>query len=116
MSAALSLRLASSVIVIDMYRIVPHRKLFWELEVLKKTNLELIAYIYDELKRMYPDLINQPLDDYVSFVEDRLGHDRRYAIDASKMQRELGWTPAHDFSNGLSKTINWYCKDLALVR
>ena len=82
----------------------------------EKTNLELIACIYNELKRIYPDLIKQPLDDYISFVEDRLGHDRRYAIDASKMQRELGWTPAHDFAGGISKTINWYCKDLARVR
>jgi dTDP-glucose 4,6-dehydratase len=82
----------------------------------EKTNLELIACIYDELKRMYPDLIKQPLDEYVSFVEDRLGHDRRYAIDASKMLREFGWAPAHDFAGGISKTINWYCEDSALAR
>ena len=82
----------------------------------EKTNLELIACIYDELKRTYPDLIKQPLDDYVSFVADRLGHDRRYAINASKMLRELDWTPAHDFSEGISKTINWYCEGLALAR
>jgi len=81
----------------------------------EKTNLELIACIYDELRRIHPNLIKQPLDDYVSFVEDRLGHDRRYAIDASKMLREFGWAPVHDFAGGISKTINWCCKDLALA-
>ena len=82
----------------------------------EKTNLELIACIYDELKRTYPGLFKQPLDNYISFVEDRLGHDRRYAIDASKMLGELGWAPAHNFSDGISKTIHWYCEDLALAR
>ena len=82
----------------------------------EKTNLELIECVYDELKRTYPELLKQPLDNYISFVEDRLGHDRRYAIDASKMLSELGWAPVHDFSEGISKTINWYSEDLALAR
>ena len=82
----------------------------------EKTNLELIECVYDELKRMYPELLKQPLDYYISFVDDRLGHDRRYAIDASKMSRELGWEPAHDFSDGIAKTINWCSEGLALAR
>jgi len=41
-------------------------------------------------------------------VKDRPGHDRRYAIDASKIERELGWTPSIDFENGLRKTVKWY--------
>ena len=81
----------------------------------EKTNLELIACIYDELKLTCPELLKQPLENYISFVEDRLGHDRRYAIDASKIQRELGWVPNHDFSSGISKTISWYQEDLALA-
>ena len=81
----------------------------------EKTNLDLIASIYDELQRMHPGLLGRPLGDYISFVEDRLGHDRRYAIDASKIQRELGWEPAHDFARGISKTISWYHEDLALA-
>ena len=44
-----------------------------------------------------------------------LGHDRRYAIDASKMRRALGWEPAYDFARGMSKTIRWYHEDLALA-
>ena len=78
-------------------------------------HLALIASIYDELERLHPRLLNRPLDEYISFVEDRLGHDRRYAIDASKMRRTLGWEPAHDFTRGMSKTIRWYHEDLALA-
>ncbi len=74
----------------------------------EKTNLQLIASIYDELKRVCPGLLKQPLDDYISFVEDRLGHDRRYAIDAAKMRSELKWVPAHDFAAR-------HCQDNQLV-
>ncbi len=44
----------------------------------------------------------------ITFVKDRLGHDRRYAIDASKIQKDLGWSPRHSFGQGLMKTVNWY--------
>lgn len=81
----------------------------------EKTNLELIACIYDELKCICPELLKQTLDNYISFVEDRLGHDRRYAIDAKKMHRELGWVPTHDFAGGISKTISWYREGLGLA-
>jgi dTDP-glucose 4,6-dehydratase len=47
-------------------------------------------------------------DQFVQYVKDRPGHDRRYAIDASKIQRELGWTPAHRFETGIKTTIRWY--------
>jgi dTDP-glucose 4,6-dehydratase len=43
-----------------------------------------------------------------SFVSDRPGHDRRYAIDSSKIRRELGWRPAHDFDAGIAATVRWY--------
>jgi dTDP-glucose 4,6-dehydratase len=44
----------------------------------------------------------------ISYVKDRPGHDRRYAIDAGKIQRELGWTPAHTFESGIRETVRWY--------
>jgi dTDP-glucose 4,6-dehydratase len=44
----------------------------------------------------------------IEFVKDRLGHDRRYAIDWSKIQKELGWKPLYDFETELTKTIDWY--------
>ena len=47
-------------------------------------------------------------EDQIEFVKDRLGHDRRYAVDWSKIRTELGWTPAHNFDEWLEETINWY--------
>jgi dTDP-glucose 4,6-dehydratase len=46
--------------------------------------------------------------DLITFVKDRPGHDRRYAIDAGKIQRELGWQPEESFASGLKKTVRWY--------
>ena len=52
----------------------------------------------------------------ITFVTDRPGHDRRYAIDASRMQNELGWSPQHDFQSGIENTIQWYLAQPRLVR
>ena len=52
----------------------------------------------------------------ITFVKDRPGHDRRYAIDAAKIQRELGWTPAHKFEDGIRETIRWYLDNQAWVK
>ena len=76
------------------------------------TNLELIKLIFDELQRLKPEVLTNSFIDYISFVEDRLGHDRRYAIDANKIQAQLGWRPSHCFSEGIAKTITWYFQDL----
>jgi dTDP-glucose 4,6-dehydratase len=54
--------------------------------------------------------------DLVTFVPDRPGHDFRYAIDTSRMTRELGWTPSHSFEDGLRKTIRWYLDNPAWWR
>ena len=51
----------------------------------------------------------------ISFVKDRPGHDRRYAIDGSKLRAELGWTPAETFDSGLAKTVRWYLDHAAWV-
>ena len=63
-------------------------------------NIEIVKTILNEL--------NKP-ESLITFVEDRKGHDRRYAIDSSKIQRELGWRPETSFKNGIKSTINWYC-------
>ena len=52
-------------------------------------------------------------DQFVTYVKDRPGHDRRYAIDASKIQRELGWTPKHRFETAIRGTIKWYVDNQA---
>ena len=51
---------------------------------------------------------SEPYRNLINFVTDRLGHDRRYAIDASKIERELGWKPAETFETGIRKTVQWY--------
>ena len=53
----------------------------------------------------------QRYEDLITFVTDRPGHDNRYAIDASKIERELGWTPQETFSSGLRKTVIWYLEN-----
>jgi len=52
--------------------------------------------------------LGAPYSAQINYVKDRPGHDRRYAIDASKIQRELGWQPAETFETGIRKTIAWY--------
>ena len=80
------------------------------------TNLEIVDTICATLQEMLPVESNPALEprgisDYrelKTFVEDRRGHDRRYAIDAEKIRRELGWEPAHGFGSGIVKTVRWY--------
>jgi dTDP-glucose 4,6-dehydratase len=74
--------------------------------------VELICDIVDELAPKRGAKSRQ----LISFVKDRPGHDRRYAIDASKIQNELGWTPAHKFESGIRETIQWYLDNQAWVK
>ncbi len=76
----------------------------------EKTNLEVVHAIcdlLDEYKCEHPNGIAS-YKDLITFVADRPGHDQRYAIDASKIQRDLGWTPIETFETGLRKTVEWY--------
>ncbi len=73
----------------------------------ERTNLGVVQAICDTLDRMKPRRRGS-YRDLITFVADRPGHDRRYAIDASKIERELGWKPAETFETGLAKTIRWY--------
>ncbi len=70
-------------------------------------NIQIVELLCD----MFQEINPRPAGHYrdlITFVQDRPGHDRRYAIDASRIQQELGWTPAHTFQQGLRKTIEWY--------
>ena len=76
----------------------------------EKTNLEVVETICDLLEELLPQ---KPLGvinyrDLITFVKDRPGHDARYAIDASKIESELGWVPEETFETGLRKTVQWY--------
>ncbi|HWD18135.1 MAG TPA: dTDP-glucose 4,6-dehydratase [Verrucomicrobiae bacterium] len=70
-------------------------------------NLRIVELICDLMDELAPHLGGGSRK-LITFVKDRPGHDRRYAIDAGKIQRELGWTPAHTFETGIRETIQWY--------
>ncbi len=74
----------------------------------ERTNLDVVEAICDLVDARRPRADGSSRRDLISFVADRPGHDLRYAIDASKIARELGWTPREDFESGLAKTVDWY--------
>jgi dTDP-glucose 4,6-dehydratase len=73
----------------------------------ERANVDVVTAICRLLDEMHPSC-NGPREKLITFVSDRPGHDRRYAIDASKIERELGWQPQHTFEAGLVKTVRWY--------
>lgn len=72
------------------------------------TNLELVNHLCQILDELEPESHLVPHNKLIEFVEDRPGHDRRYAMDISKISRELGWEPVEDLASGLRKTVRWY--------
>jgi len=74
----------------------------------EKTNLEVVGTLCAILDELFPDSPHRPHARLITFIKDRPGHDRRYAIDAGKISRELGWQPRESFESGLSKTVRWY--------
>jgi dTDP-glucose 4,6-dehydratase len=74
----------------------------------ERTNLDVVHGLCAILDELLPDSPHRPHQNLIRFVTDRPGHDQRYAIDAGKIQRELGWTPQESFETGLRKTVLWY--------
>lgn len=74
----------------------------------ERTNLDVVRAICGLVDRQAPDVAIGSREKLIRFVADRPGHDRRYAIDASKIARELGWSPRESFESGLEKTVCWY--------
>ena len=74
----------------------------------ERPNLEVVRQICSLLDRKARRSDGRPYADQISFVADRPGHDRRYAIDCSKLQKELGWAPRDSFETGLERTVDWY--------
>ncbi len=74
----------------------------------ERQNIEVVETICALLDERRPRADGKPRKTQIAFVKDRPGHDRRYAIDASKLQGELGWKPAHTFERGIADTVDWY--------
>ena len=81
----------------------------------ERTNLELVRKICRLIDELCPDLPHRPTENLIHAVPDRPGHDRRYAIDAGKIGRDLGWQPRHDFESALALTVRWYLDNCAWV-
>jgi len=77
-------------------------------------NLHIVELICDMVDKFMPNLGGQSRK-LITFVKDRPGHDRRYAIDADKIKNELGWTAAHEFEDGINETVQWYLDNQAWV-
>lgn len=78
-------------------------------------NLDVVHTLCDILDKLDPKPEGS-YRDQITYVQDRPGHDRRYAIDARKIERELGWKPAHSFQTGIEKTVQWYLNNEEWVR
>jgi dTDP-glucose 4,6-dehydratase len=74
----------------------------------EKPNIEIVHTVCALLDELRPKTDGSSYKTHITFVQDRPGHDRRYAIDASKIERELGWKPAETFDTGIRKTVQWY--------
>ncbi len=74
----------------------------------ERTNIEVVRTICRLVDELCPGLSHSPCESLIRFVPDRPGHDRRYAIDASRIRAELGWAPQYDFLSGLRRTVQWY--------
>ena len=82
----------------------------------EKPNIEIVRTICALLDELRPRADGKPYAEQISYVADRPGHDRRYAIDARRIERELGWRPAETFDTGIRKTVEWYLAHEPWVR
>ena len=80
----------------------------------EKQNIEVVHTLCDLLDELCPT--TGSYRNLITYVQDRPGHDLRYAIDASKIQRELGWIPEETFESGIRKTVTWYLNNLDWCR
>ena len=78
-------------------------------------NIDVVKRICEILDELVPDKLNglSSFIELIAYVQDRPGHDVRYAIDASKIKNDLGWEPKEDFLSGIKKTVQWYLDNLS---
>jgi dTDP-glucose 4,6-dehydratase len=81
----------------------------------EKTNLEVVRTLCIVLDELKPKSDGKSYSDQITFVKDRPGHDKRYAIDASKLELELDWKPKETFDSGIRKTVIWFLENLNWV-
>lgn len=74
----------------------------------QRTNLEIVRTLCEIIDQLRPQFAHKPCESLITFVKDRPGHDRRYAIDSTKARRELNWQPQQDLASGLRATVEWY--------
>jgi len=82
----------------------------------EKQNIEVVKTICNILDELKPQPNGQRYESLIAFVKDRPGHDLRYAIDAAKIEKELGWKPQETFETGIRKTVEWYLNNLEWCR
>ena len=82
----------------------------------EKPNIEIVKTLCKMLDEKTPRADGKSYAEQITYVEDRLGHDKRYAIDATKLYKELGWKPAETFETGIEKTVNWYLENQEWVK
>ena len=82
----------------------------------EKPNIDIVNIVCNLLDELRPRPDGKPYREQITYVTDRPGHDRRYAIDARKLERELGWKPAETFESGIRKTVAWYLANGEWVR
>ncbi len=81
----------------------------------EQTNINIVKTICATVDRLCPGLAHSPCDSLLTYVQDRPGHDRRYAIDASKIKNDLGWEPKQDFATGVELTVQWYLDNVEWI-
>lgn len=82
----------------------------------EQTNIDIVKTICATVDRLCPELSHRPCESLITYVTDRPGHDRRYAIDASKIKRELNWEPRQAFETGIELTVQWYLDNADWVK
>jgi dTDP-glucose 4,6-dehydratase len=81
----------------------------------QRTNVEVVRTICRIVDQLRPGLPHAPCESLIRFVQDRPGHDRRYAIDITRIRRDLGWQPQFDFDSGMRQTVQWYLNNARWV-
>ena len=82
----------------------------------EKTNLEVVYSICDILDNLKPNVKGNSYRELITYVKDRPGHDKRYAINSEKISQEIGWTPKENFESGISKTVHWYLENTSWLK